>query len=103
MEVAGAHTSALTPPSAGHTQTFAKARLRFVRFAHLKPMETGAKVADAIAVSFFIAPSCDANRLMFAVRRARRKVGPLVRHSGFQMRSFVCGGAATNKSPPAMG
>lgn len=45
------------PPSAGHTQTFANARLRFVRLAHLKPMETGAKPADAIAVSFFYCAS----------------------------------------------
>lgn len=51
--VARVHTSALTPPSAGHTQTFANARLRFVRLAHLKPMEAGAKPADAITVSLF--------------------------------------------------
>lgn len=73
--VARAHTSALIPPSAGHTQTFANARLCFVRLAHLKPSETRAKPADAIAVSFCIAPACDATRLMFAVRRARCKVG----------------------------
>lgn len=68
--MARAHTSALTPPSAGHTQTFASARLRFVRLVHLKPSETGAKPADAIAVSFFIAPACDATQMCTLQSRA---------------------------------
>lgn len=97
-----APTPPLSPRRLPDTQTFANARLHFIRPAHLKPLETGAKPPAAIAVSFFIAPACDATRLVFAVRRARCKAGPLAQDSGFQMRSFVCSVVTTNKSSPAM-